>query len=73
MYVRTLVFGMDANMYTRIETLKGLHCRLATHANMFKDLNKRPQRVLGRSPEEKVKGHSGAISRGPLVLSTKYW
>jgi len=26
----------------------------------------------GRSPEEKVKGHSGAIYRGPLMLYTKY-
>jgi len=34
---------------------------------------KRAQRALGRSPEEKVKGHSGAIYRGPLMLSTKYW
>jgi len=29
------------------------------------NLNKRAQRVLGRSPEEKAKGHSGAIYRGP--------
>jgi len=29
-------------------------------------LNKRAQRALGRSPEEKVKGHSEAIYRGPL-------
>jgi len=36
-------------------------------------LNKRAQRALGRSPEEKVKGHSGAIYRGPLMFSTKYW
>ena len=28
-------------------------------------LNKRAQRALGRSPEEKVKGHSGAIYREP--------
>jgi len=35
--------------------------------------NKRAQRALGRSPEEKVKGHSGAIYRGSLMLSTKYW
>jgi len=27
--------------------------------------NKRAQRALGRSPEEKVKGHSGAIYREP--------
>jgi len=35
--------------------------------------NKRAQRALGRSPGGKVKGHSGAIYRGPLMLSTKYW
>jgi len=35
--------------------------------------NKRARRALGRSPEEKVKGHNGAIYRGPLMLSTKYW
>jgi len=33
--------------------------------------NKRAQRALGRSPEEKVKGHSGAIYRGPLMLQQK--
>ena len=27
--------------------------------------NKRAQRALGRSPEEKVKGHSGANNREP--------
>jgi len=35
--------------------------------------NKRAQRALGRSPEEKVKGQDKAIYRGPLMLSTKYW
>jgi len=29
------------------------------------NLNKRAQRALGRSPEEKVKGHSGANNREP--------
>jgi len=38
----------------------------------IKTINKRAQRTLGSSPEEKVKGHSGAIYRGPLMLSTKY-
>ena len=28
-------------------------------------MNKRAQRALGRSPEEKVKGHSGANNRKP--------
>jgi len=43
--------------------------------NIFwiKKVNKRAQRALGRSPEEKVKGHSGAIYRVPLMmLYTKY-
>jgi len=35
--------------------------------------NKRAQRALGSSPEEKVKGQGKAIYRGPLMLSTKYW
>jgi len=30
--------------------------------------NKRAQRALGRSPEEKVKCHGGAIYRGPLMF-----
>jgi len=29
------------------------------------NVNKRAQRALGRSPEEKVKGHSGANNREP--------
>ena len=33
--------------------------------------NTRDQRALGRSTEEKVKGHSLAIYRGPLMLYTK--
>jgi len=32
---------------------------------MVKIRNKRAQRALGRSPEEKVKGHSGANNREP--------
>jgi len=32
-----------------------------------KQENKRAQRALGRSPENKVKGRSGAIYRGPLT------
>ena len=37
-----------------------------------KYLHKRAQRVMGRSPEEKVKGYSAAIYRGTLMLYTKY-
>jgi len=53
-----------------------IQCNLAVKSSLqIKKilLNKRAQRALGRSPEEKVKGHSGAIYRGPLMLSTKYW
>jgi len=49
-----------------------LHCK---HKCIFVHvilLNKRAQRALGRSPEEKVKGHSEAIYRGPLMLYIKY-
>jgi len=35
------------------------------------NVNKRVQRALGCSPEEKVKGDNGAIYRGPLMLYTK--
>jgi len=44
------------------------HCtisRLRTKFNATGSLNKRAQRALGCSPEEKVKGHSGAIYREP--------
>ena len=34
--------------------------------------NKRAQRALGRSPEEKIKGQGKAIYRGPIMLFTKY-
>jgi len=34
--------------------------------NLFKsEIDKRAQRALGRSPEEKVKGHSGPNNREP--------
>jgi len=36
------------------------------------NLNTRAQRALGRSPEEKVKGYSRAIYRGPPNIG-KYW
>jgi len=46
---------------------------ISPYSNGGKLNNKRAHRALGRSPEEKVKGHSEAIYRGPLMLSTKYW
>ena len=34
-------------------------------ADLQNILNKRAQKALGRSPEEKVKGHSGVYNREP--------
>ena len=36
--------------------------------NKITSLNERAHGALGCSPEEKVKGHSGAIYRGPLLV-----
>ena len=48
------------------EKLEGnLHLFLLNILECIAKLNKRAQRTLGRSPEEKVKGHSGAIYREP--------
>jgi len=58
---------------------KGIHVsfncfkRLKLLSSSCPKINIRAQRALGRSPEEKVKGHSGAIYKGPLMLSTKNW
>jgi len=57
-------------MYTDIDY--EYNSQLSTTFNLTVK-NNRAQRALDRSPEEKVKGHSGAIYRGPIVLSTKYW
>jgi len=37
----------------------------STSSKSKNEINKRAQRALGRSPEEKVKGHSGANNREP--------
>jgi len=39
------------------------HITITTPAYKDFNLNKRAQRALGRSPEEKVKGHSGSNNR----------
>jgi len=43
--------------------------------NLFLKLHlyKRAQRALGRSPEEKVKGHSGANNREPQGHNLNYF
>jgi len=38
---------------------------LRINLDLRRNINKRAQRALGRSPEEKVKDHSGAYNREP--------
>jgi len=47
--------------------VKVAYCSLSfnVHKHISLNVNKRTQRALGRSPEEKVKGHSGANNREP--------
>jgi len=73
MYYNTFIHKSNLNMVINIH--ETVHI-IKYFVNIFININiynKRTQRALGRSPEEKVKGHSGAIYRGPLMLSTKYW
>jgi len=58
---------------TRFSTIQPSIDVTGIRKERWQSRNKRAQRALGRSAEEKVKGHSGAIYRGPLMLSTKYW
>jgi len=44
-----------------------------SYNELKKTLNKRAQRALVHSPEEKIKGQGEGIYREPLMLSTKYW
>ena len=44
-------------------TLSDQSLLVHVHNRLYR--NKRAQRALGRSPEEKVKGHSGANNREP--------
>ena len=48
----------DENLLTR----RGTCCKERMYNH---EINKRAQRALGRSPEENVKGHSGANNREP--------
>jgi len=68
---------LNGDLYIKVYLPIKLHADIfCSHLDMFhtkfKYENKRAQRALGGSPEEKVKGHSGAIYRGPLMLYTKY-
>jgi len=60
--------------FRQLSFLNKLFCMFGKNRKDRKgNKNKRSQRALCRPPEEKVKGHSGAIYKGPLMLSTKYW
>jgi len=79
MYLFFNIYKGDIQPFNISIRLRGKDIR-KDHPNGSKDgeifqrmLNKRAQRALGRSPEEKVKGQGKAIYRGPLMLSTKYW
>jgi len=61
--MRTIIFFFS-NFY-QVSYYGSVGKRKANFNLIDLNLNKRAQRALGRSPEEKVKGHSGAIYRGP--------
>jgi len=67
----TIVEGGKVNNYA-FRNPYALSNMLANFLKDMKSLNKRVQKALCRSPKEQFKGHSGAICRGPLMLSTKY-
>ena len=46
-------------------TIRGVSSSILIQLAPCIDKEKRAQKALGRSPEEKVKGHSGANKRGP--------
>ena len=54
-YFRMMIYRTSTNTVHAVLFIEDV-CKLA---------NKRAQRALGRSPEEKVKGHSGAYNREP--------
>jgi len=51
-----------------ILVVEGMLKQLSFRCSKNKKINKRAQRAMGRSPEEKVKGHSGANNREPVKL-----
>jgi len=66
-----LVFGATVfKTLGRVGSVFFSFLRIETSNIKIPTKNKRDQRALCRSPEEKVKGNSGAIYRGPLMFST---
>jgi len=51
------------HLFNHLQSNAGINAN--KRAKQCKKINKRAQRALGRSPEEKVKGHSGAYNREP--------
>jgi len=67
-FYRLKIFGEDYERIVRAKrwlslTISGESAYQRRYRGSFKKGNKRAQRALGRSPEEKVKGHSGANNR----------
>ena len=58
---------MDKNSWLLTWVLFWAGAFLAVYIELCYIITKRAQRALGRSPEEKVKGHSGTIYRGPQI------
>jgi len=60
----TINFNISPKWLTNYVT-GAKNVRSTWRAKTIEKLNKRAQRALGRSPEEKVKGHSGSNNREP--------
>jgi len=56
-------FGYDFELFHSLKHSRRSSIIFATILSQYYD--KRAQRALGRSPEEKVKGHSGSNNREP--------
>jgi len=60
---------MVRHVFIKISSLSTIHEKDLLYKRLlwpkYSPSNKRAQRALGRSPEEKVKGHSGANNREP--------
>ena len=65
MKFNTFIFLLKTPVYDHVNNY--IHVEDTTVSFPIKNLitNKRAQRALGRSPEEMVKGHSGANNREP--------
>jgi len=67
------IWIVSANFFSSLLQSATMEIASGNPDSLLRFGNKRAERALGRSPEEKVKGQSGAIYKGPLMLFTKYW